>query len=76
MKMSKKHSDADDFSVSPTKVKAVQDALMVMVLTPHILAYLQAHDPMALKQAKEALIAVGANTAWNAMSSETRNRGR
>ena len=43
------------------KMKGLQDALLVMVLTPHILAYLEAHDPMALKQAKEALVAVGAN---------------
>ena len=33
----------------------ITDALMVMVTTPHILEYLQANDPMALKQAKEAL---------------------
>ena len=43
------------------KMKGLQNALLVMVLTPHILAYLEGHDPMALKQAKEALVAVGAN---------------
>ena len=40
---------------------ALKNALLVMVLTPHILKYLEQTDPMALKQAKEALLAVGAN---------------
>jgi hypothetical protein len=43
------------------EIRNVRDALLVMVLTPHILAYLKAHDPMALKQAKEALLAIGEN---------------
>ncbi len=30
-------------------------ALRVLVLTPHIVAYLETHDPMALKQARESL---------------------
>ncbi len=33
----------------------MQAALAVIVLTPHIAAYLAANDPMALKQAKTAL---------------------
>lgn len=33
----------------------ITNALMVMITTPHILEYLQANDPTALRQAKEAL---------------------
>ena len=47
--------------VDDPKTKDVVDALLVMVLTPHILKYLKQTDPMALKQAKQALLAVGAN---------------
>lgn len=37
------------------KVKAVVDALLVVVLTPHIKTYLIQHDPKALEQARNAL---------------------
>jgi hypothetical protein len=39
-------------------MKELENALLVMVLTPHIRAYLERMDPMALKQALEALEAV------------------
>jgi hypothetical protein len=35
--------------------RAIDAALKVLVLTPHIRAYLVEKDPMALKQAEEAL---------------------
>lgn len=41
-------------SPQPVNVK-LMNALRVMTLTPHIAKYLKAHDPMALKQAQEAI---------------------
>ena len=41
------------------KIQALVNALGVMVLTPHILLYLQENDPMALLQAKDALKDMG-----------------
>ena len=41
------------------KIQALVNALGVLVLTPHILTYLQDHDPMALLQAKDALKDMG-----------------
>lgn len=38
---------------------AVTKALMVLVLTPHIRAYLERTDPMSLKQASDALVEIG-----------------
>lgn len=38
-------------------------ALKVMTLTPGILAHLEAHDPMALKQARAAIAKVTGETA-------------
>jgi len=37
----------------------LENALLVMLLTPHIRAYLEAYDPKALEQAKDALVASG-----------------
>ena len=37
------------------KTKAIVDALLVVVLTPHIKTYLIQHDPKALEQARNAL---------------------
>lgn len=42
-------------------VNQLIDALQVLVLTPHVRAYLQQQDPMGLKQAEAALTAAD----WN-----------
>jgi hypothetical protein len=49
----------DDVTMTQKQGAEVVKALLVMVLTPHILSYLQDHDPMALLQAKDALKAIG-----------------
>jgi phosphoglycerate dehydrogenase-like enzyme len=36
------------------EVKRRNDALQVIILTPHIRKYLEEHDPQALRQAEEA----------------------
>lgn len=43
----------------PEQHDEVTRALLVLVLTPHVQRYLQAHDPKALAQATEALTRAG-----------------
>ncbi len=53
------HYNADGLlhtkSVNEEDLTAVEKALMVLVKTPHIRAYLKQKDPKALNQAEEAL---------------------
>ena len=39
-----------------TTLQQLYNALQVLVLTPHIRAYLEENDPKALEQAKEAIL--------------------
>lgn len=47
--------------MATNKMSDVIAALLVLVKTPHIRAYLQTTDPMALKQAETAVLAVDQN---------------
>jgi len=46
---------ADAAQQTTQRDRAQTNALLVLVLTPHIRAYLTQHDPMALEQALDAL---------------------
>ena len=47
--------DRQILALGTSDSQAISDALMVMILTPHIREYLFFNDPQALEQARKAL---------------------